>query len=202
MSADARRAQLLEVARECFADGGYVHTTTAMIAAKASVTEPVLYRHFGSKLELFHAILQAMLEESRRHFEDVAACRGTGAERLLAMVEEFPRFSADHRSAIRVIDRVLASATDEKSRHYLGDYYSELEGMVEQVIRGGQEDGSIDPQVDAQALAWMLLMTGVGFSLVSNLEIPAIARPRFPTEMVRLVRSMIRESARQDRPRG
>lgn len=55
MSAENRRAQIIESARHLFAQKGYAATRTREIAAEAGVNEAMLYRHFPSKEELFEA---------------------------------------------------------------------------------------------------------------------------------------------------
>src|SRR6186997_1889035 len=64
LKAPQRREQLIEVATKLFARGGYEATTTAAIALAAGVTEPILYRHFKSKQELFVAITRAMSKQT------------------------------------------------------------------------------------------------------------------------------------------
>jgi len=55
MSAEARRAQIIESARRVFARQGYAASRTREIAAEAGINEAMLYRHFPSKEELFEA---------------------------------------------------------------------------------------------------------------------------------------------------
>lgn len=62
MAGAARRTHLLAAARRCFADGGYRATTLSSIAQEAGVSEPLLFKHFGSKEGLFRAsIVEPML---------------------------------------------------------------------------------------------------------------------------------------------
>jgi AcrR family transcriptional regulator len=53
----ARRRQLLETALPIFARVGYHDAAMNDIADAAGVTKPVLYQHFGSKRELFLAVV-------------------------------------------------------------------------------------------------------------------------------------------------
>lgn len=53
MTRDARRAQVIAIAEELFAREGFHHVSMDDIAARASVSKPVLYRHFPSKLDLY-----------------------------------------------------------------------------------------------------------------------------------------------------
>jgi TetR/AcrR family transcriptional regulator len=57
MPGEDRRRQLLQVAIESFARNGFSGTKTKDIAAAAGVSEAILFRHFASKEDLYHAIL-------------------------------------------------------------------------------------------------------------------------------------------------
>jgi len=59
LTAEARRAQLLSVAREVFAEDGYPGAAMEKIAQRAGVTKPVLYQHFEGKKELYLALLDS-----------------------------------------------------------------------------------------------------------------------------------------------
>ncbi len=59
LTAEARRAQLLSVAREVFAEDGYPDAAMEKIAQRAGVTKPVLYQHFEGKKELYLALLDS-----------------------------------------------------------------------------------------------------------------------------------------------
>jgi AcrR family transcriptional regulator len=57
LPAAERRLELVETAVRVFAEGSYRGTTTAEIARAAGVSEPILYRHFASKRDLYFAAL-------------------------------------------------------------------------------------------------------------------------------------------------
>jgi len=59
---DGVRARLLKAAHELFTERGYRATTTKEIAARANVAEPTLFRHFGSKVEVFDASILTPLK--------------------------------------------------------------------------------------------------------------------------------------------
>ena len=58
LPASKRREQLLDKAAELFAKNGYARATTAQLAKAAGVTEPIIYRHFKSKRDLFVALIE------------------------------------------------------------------------------------------------------------------------------------------------
>jgi AcrR family transcriptional regulator len=57
MSGDERRLQILQVAIQLFSQKGFSGTTTKEIARQAGVSEAMVFRHFATKSELYHAIL-------------------------------------------------------------------------------------------------------------------------------------------------
>ena len=69
LSGPERRAAVVQTACRVFAKGSYHGSTTAQIARETGVTEPVLYRHFASKRELYLACLDSVWEQVRELWE-------------------------------------------------------------------------------------------------------------------------------------
>jgi AcrR family transcriptional regulator len=57
-SADETRQRIVQAAALVFAENGYVRATTRALAAAAGVNEVTLFRHFGSKQNLFAAVIE------------------------------------------------------------------------------------------------------------------------------------------------
>src|SRR5881227_3770267 len=57
MRGEERRALILRCAKRVFARSGYAGASTGELARESEVTEPMLYKHFGSKKGLFLAVL-------------------------------------------------------------------------------------------------------------------------------------------------
>ncbi|MDP9113179.1 MAG: TetR/AcrR family transcriptional regulator [Acidobacteriota bacterium] len=100
MPASDRHRQLLRSAIECFARNGFGGTKTKDIAAAAGVSEAILFRHFATKEDLYHAILdmkedQDAAKSSKREVEECAARRDdAGVFRAIAR-EIFDSFEED-----------------------------------------------------------------------------------------------------------
>ncbi|TMA59236.1 MAG: TetR/AcrR family transcriptional regulator [Deltaproteobacteria bacterium] len=60
--ASARRAQLVEVGRAVFAQRGYEATSVEEIAARAGISKPIVYEHFGGKEGLYAVIVDREVE--------------------------------------------------------------------------------------------------------------------------------------------
>lgn len=77
MSAEGRRLQILKVAADLFSMRGYNGTTTKEIAESVGVSEAIVFRHFGTKQELYRAVLDYKAEEAIKHIwtESIEAMR-------------------------------------------------------------------------------------------------------------------------------
>ena len=62
---DQRRAQLIDVALDVFAEHGYAQTTMDDVAQRAAVSKPVLYQHFANKRDLFFTLIDGQLSSLR-----------------------------------------------------------------------------------------------------------------------------------------
>ncbi len=62
-NADATREAILEVARAAFAADGYHAAKVGEIARRARVTTGALYHHFGSKKDLFRAVVHLVMTD-------------------------------------------------------------------------------------------------------------------------------------------
>jgi AcrR family transcriptional regulator len=76
MSGENRRRQLLRVAIDTFARDGFGGTKTRVIASAAGVSEAILFRHFATKEDLYHAILDAKEDtlEAGRMMRGLKSC--------------------------------------------------------------------------------------------------------------------------------
>src|SRR5271168_1651254 len=102
MSGDLRRSQLLRSAIDTFAHRGFAGTKTRDIASAAGVSEAILFRHFATKEDLYHAILDAKenakkgpAAKSRKALEDCAQRRDDAAMFRHLATQIFASFRED-----------------------------------------------------------------------------------------------------------
>src|SRR5882672_7271823 len=89
LPAGERRQAVLDTACRVFTRSSYRGATTAEIAREAGISEPILYRHFGSKRDLYLACIdeawQTFREEAGQAIaEDPVGCLGVIADRYMA----------------------------------------------------------------------------------------------------------------------
>ncbi len=129
MTADERRASVLRVAREEFAKTGFHGTSTERIAERAGVSQPYLFRLFGTKKHLFLACIAAGFESVREAFERAAEGL-TGEEALRAMGATYMELLED-RTQLLAQMQAYASCEDDEIRRLVRDRFGELVDFVE-----------------------------------------------------------------------
>lgn len=72
MSADERREAIVAAGVEEFASGGLVGASTDAIARRAGVSQPYVFQLFGTKKELFLAVVRLCFGRTRLTFEEAA----------------------------------------------------------------------------------------------------------------------------------
>jgi AcrR family transcriptional regulator len=113
LPADQRRLQLLEVARDRFAEQGFHATSMDEIAEAAGVTKPVLYQHFPSKRALYVELLEDTGRQLLAHLAEAT-------ERAALGFRAYFTFAVSNRAAFRLLlgtslrsDAEFASVVEE-----------------------------------------------------------------------------------------
>ncbi len=81
MSGPERRAQLLDVGLALFAERGYDGTSVEEVAARAGVSKPVVYEHFGGKEGLYDVVVEREVSQLLEQF--ATALSGDSPRELL-----------------------------------------------------------------------------------------------------------------------
>jgi AcrR family transcriptional regulator len=170
MPAEERRAAVLETACRVFSRGTYQGTTTAEIARAAGVSEPILYRHFSSKRELYLACIAETWRRTRARWEQAIADEPNPAEWIAAMGRAFLEWKEQRAVISNLWLQSIAEASDDpKIRAYVRGHIRNVHAFVAEVVRRSQAEGGIDRDRDASAEAWIFL--GVGLIAAAGLRL-------------------------------
>jgi AcrR family transcriptional regulator len=128
-TAEERREAVLAAASREFARRGLHGASTDAIASDAGISQPYLFRLFGTKKELYLATSERKLEELYQVFE--RASRGkSGAEALHAMGEAYRELIED-RERLQLMLQCFAGADDPDVREGLRRVWRDLVDLVE-----------------------------------------------------------------------
>jgi AcrR family transcriptional regulator len=133
MTADERREAILVAAAEEFALCGLHGASTDAIARRAGISQPYLFRLFGTKKELYIASARRCLRLTLETFQ--RAAEGTrGAEALRAIGEAYGRLVAEDPTMLQFqLQGYAASCEDGDIRQVMKDGYGDLVTYVERV---------------------------------------------------------------------
>lgn len=172
MSGDERRSQILQVAIKLFSQNGFRGTTTKEIARAAGVSEAMVFRHFATKDELYHAIL------------DYKACEGRAANPMETICGALEAKDDEQVFYQMILDALNKHEGDPQFMRLL--FHSALEGhelseifieenivpiyeFLSAYITQRQKDGAIreniNPRIVVRALVGMMIHHALNNSL-------------------------------------
>lgn len=166
LKAAQRRDQLLAIATRLFAKSGFDATTTASIAKAAGVTEPILYRHFSSKRGLFIAILRRTSSLTLQRIAELAAESTDPLEQMKIIADRLPKTLTDLYESYQLLHGALANCRDQQVIKVIRQYYKNIEAFFVTIIEKGQKSGQFSREVPPALVAWSLIYTCLGFSMI------------------------------------
>jgi AcrR family transcriptional regulator len=131
-SADERRASILDAALIEFAERGLHGTSTEDIAKRAGISQPYVFRLFGSKKQLFAAACTRCLRELRERME--AAAEGlAGEEALDAMGQAYREILEEDPHRLQLQMHMYAAAQDPEIRDVVRSGFGDLFTTFERI---------------------------------------------------------------------
>jgi AcrR family transcriptional regulator len=161
-SAAERREEILAVALEHFAEGGYHGTSTEVIAREAGISQPYLFRLFRTKKELFLACNDRACEKVIDAFGRAAADAAPGSE-LDEMGHAYVHELLPDRHALLMLMQGYAAVADPDIQEHVRARYGEVIAEV------GRLSGASPDEV------WSFFATGMLLNVITALDLGKIA---------------------------
>jgi AcrR family transcriptional regulator len=148
--------RLLTAAEELFGEHSYHRTTVADICARAGMATGSFYSYYGSKAEIFAAVVRAINTDLRRAMK--AALEHTDGNQRNRERASF-RAYFDLLSKRPWIDRIVRES-EFIDRGLFHEYYEHLARGYARGVRAAQMDRDIDARYDPEVIAYVY--TGIG----------------------------------------
>jgi AcrR family transcriptional regulator len=169
LPAAERRQAIVDAAIRVFSARSYAGATTAEIARQAGVSEPILYRHFASKRQLYFACLDAAWAQMRAMLERKLA-------RLTAETTEevFSDTARALRRAKVLVPNLWLQAINEAGQdpviqRHVRAHMREVHDTIAGLLRTAQAQGFIPEDRDVDAEAWIFIAGGLLISVGDRL---------------------------------
>src|ERR671937_2578378 len=139
LTAAERRDDVLEAALLEFARGGLEGTSTEDIARRAGISQPYLFRLFGTKKELFKASVARCFRETLELFQ--RAAEGLrGDEALRAMGRAYGAMLQSDRVRLKAQLQAYAACDDPEIRAVVRNGYGDIVAYVQRVSGLGADE--------------------------------------------------------------
>lgn len=158
MTGPQRRSQLLDVGRSAFAELGFEATSVEEIAARAGVSKPVVYAHFGGKEGLYEQVVE---REMARLLERIVGALGQGHPRILLEHAALALlgYVEDETDGFRILIRDSPVASSGRFAGLLSEIAVRVEHVLAGEFTSRGYDGAMAP-LYSQALVGMVALTG------------------------------------------
>lgn len=131
-TAAARRDEALDAALVEFAEHGFEGASTEDIARRAGISQPYLFRLFGTKKELFKAAVGRCFRETLELFQRAAEGK-RGEEALKAIGQAYQQQLEEDRTRLRAQMNAYVACEDPEVRAVVRAGYGDLVAYVRRV---------------------------------------------------------------------
>jgi AcrR family transcriptional regulator len=157
-TAAARRDEVLDAAVIEFADHGFEGASTEDIARRAGISQPYLFRLFGTKKELFKASVARCLRETLEMFQRAAEGK-RGEDALHAIGQAYQKQLEEDRTRLRAQMQAYAACDDPEIRDVVRAGFGDLVAYVRRV------SGADWPTV------WGFFSTGMLLNVLASMHV-------------------------------
>jgi AcrR family transcriptional regulator len=155
---EARRAQILEAAKRCFARQGYHETKVDDIVREAGLSKGALYWYFKSKEELLDALCDSFVKELQEDFLKASATKTLDAVYLIcelgAMLMERILNDPEHR--LTWMEHWSMASRNPKSQEKVVAAHEGWLNIIIPLLKQNIKEGNLKP-VDPRQLAMSLM---------------------------------------------
>lgn len=175
---EAKRTAIITAAATVFARQGFIRTRMADIAAEAEVGKGTLYEYFNSKDELFFAVFDELHQVTMNNLRSDIDLGGDAREmlkRLFATGARLVRQQVEQQAVVLDFWAVSRGQMLEQRFHEsCTASYGVYRTLTAQILEQGKKNGELRSEVDADALAVMIVAAfdGLGVQLFFDRQLP------------------------------
>jgi AcrR family transcriptional regulator len=164
LTAAERKDSILDAALVEFAERGFAGASTEAIAARAGISQPYLFRLFGTKKELFKASSARCFRETLEMFQ--RAAEGLrGEEALHAIGTAYKEQLEQDKTRLRGQMQAYAACDDAEVRAVIRAGYGDLVAYVRRVSGADWET------------VWGFFATGMLLNVLSSMHVEESPEP-------------------------
>ncbi|MFT4082551.1 MAG: TetR/AcrR family transcriptional regulator [Nocardioides sp.] len=146
----ARRAQLLAIGAQMFAEKGFTQTTVRDIADAAGILSGSLYHHFSSKEEMLTEVLHGFMDGLLGRFEEIVAREETPRAALDSLIRESFETMHNEREAVALYQSEQGFLATLDGFEFVGAGSKRIEKIWIGVLEAGTTSGDFRSDLNVQ----------------------------------------------------
>lgn len=180
LRSEERRALILQSAKHVFARSTYADASTGELAHESEVTEPMLYKHFGSKKGLFLAVLSEFAAEFLAALQERIARRAEKdiLDALEHILDDYITVIKTDPEIQRILFQAIIEAGDPEIAQCVSGHNRKVYAIIRQVVERARTEHYLDSAISLDAATWgymsMILSTQYAFMLNLSSEVAPV----------------------------
>ncbi len=156
MRGDERRALILAQAKKVFAQKGYRGASTGELARASGITEPILYKHFGSKKKLYLTVLAMLSEQFMERFRGLVERRAETdlLDGLTNLLIDYRNAAMKEHDNIHLLLNATLESNDPEVAKLTQAHNREMYALVHGLLEKAQKQKLISKRLDLSAATW------------------------------------------------
>jgi TetR/AcrR family transcriptional regulator len=158
----ARKLQILQTLASMLEDPKGEKVTTAALAARLTVSEAALYRHFASKAQMFEGLIEFIETTVFGLINKISTEEASGVKQVRAMVGMLLDFAQTNRGMTRVLIGDALVNENERLQERMNQMFERIEASLKQSFRVAVSQGELPDSFDPSARAVLVLAFVLG----------------------------------------
>lgn len=151
-----RRKEIFEAAARIFSEKGYAATSIQDVADAVGILKGSLYYYIDSKEDLLYGVIQDAHETGLANLERVEGLAGNALVKLRYVIEAHLRSNIENLVKVGVFFHDFRSLSGQR-HDYIIQERDQYDQRIRQLIREGQEEGVITPDIDPKIATLAIL---------------------------------------------
>ncbi|WP_315756974.1 MULTISPECIES: TetR/AcrR family transcriptional regulator [unclassified Bradyrhizobium] len=154
-----------------FSERGYHAASLAELRAAMKLATGSLYKAFADKRAIFLATLDHYIARRDQQVRERIDAQPRGRDKLVALLQFYAESASDsegRRGCLVVTSAAELATLDAEAAAKVRGAFRRVETLLRDLIKLGQADGSIRPDLDAEVVAGALFCVIQGFRVVGK----------------------------------
>ncbi len=152
-----RQQQIVEESIKLISEKGIQGFTIKNLSKAIGISEPAIYRHFKSKIDILTTILQQFIEMAEYLSVMMQESEMTAVKKIAFMFDKMVKVFIDNPAMVSVVFSEEIFKNEEILITTIVGILNKNEQTIENILKKGQEQGQIRTDIDEKTMALMTM---------------------------------------------